>query len=145
LVDRIDGFFRSLLGRLLKIRRLGATGMNEIIFLIVASGSMTVIAIWAVLTGLCAAGGAEPIVREHTVTGGLCGSVAGAILGPVVSIVYMIVLHRLYGWWFQGLELLAGPVIGAVVLAIPGAIIGARLGIRARGRKKIGVETDHLD
>jgi hypothetical protein len=56
----------------------------------------------------------------------------------------MIVLHRLYGWWFQGLEILAGPVVGPVVLAIPGAVIGARAGIRARGRKKAGVDKDEL-
>jgi hypothetical protein len=118
--------------------------MNEILFWIAVGGSITMIAIWAVLTGLCAALGVEPIVREYTVAGGLRGSIAGAILGPIVSVVYMIVINRLYGWWFLGLELLAGPVLGAVVLAIPGAVIGARSGIRASGRKRIGVETDHL-
>jgi hypothetical protein len=118
--------------------------MNEILFWIAVCGSITVIAIRALLTVLCAAFGVEPIVREYTVAGGLRGSIAGVILGPIVSLVYMIVLNRLYGWWFLGLEILAGPVVGAVVLAIPGAVIGARLGIRARGRKKIGVEMDHL-
>jgi hypothetical protein len=119
--------------------------MNDILFSIAVGGSITLIAIWALLTGLCAALGVEPIVREYTVAGGLRGAIAGAILGPIVSVVYMTVLNRLYGWWFQGLEILAGPIVGAVVLAIPGAVIGARLGIRARGRKRIGVEMDHLD
>jgi hypothetical protein len=118
--------------------------MNEILFWIAVGGSIMVIAIWALLTGLCAALGVEPIVREYTLAGGLRGSIAGAILGPIVSVVYVIVLNRLYGWWFLGLEILVGPVAGAAVLAIPGAVIGARLGIRASIPKRIGVEMDHL-
>jgi hypothetical protein len=127
-----------------KAGALGTTRMNEIVFWIAVGGSITVIAVWAVLTGLCGAFQVEPIVREYTLAGGLRGSIAGVILGPIVSAVYMIVLNRLYGWWFLGLEILLGPVIGAAVLAIPGAVIGARLGIRARNRKAVAVELDHL-
>jgi hypothetical protein len=84
----------------------------------------------AVILGLAAT------TRRSILAGALYGSLAGVILGPVAIFALMIYLHSTYGTRFLGLEILAGPTLGAVVFAVPGAVAGAIQGVRItrRGR-----------
>ena len=86
----------------------------------------------------------ETIMRRSILWGGLYGALAGAVLGPIAIVVLMNVLHSLYGTTFLGLEIFAGPVVGAPVVAILSAVVGAIRGLRLIRRAKADADAAKL-
>ncbi len=103
--------------------------MSPMDVIVWVAGIALVVAMY-VVTGL------GTIMRRSILWGSFYGSLAGVVLGPIAIGVLMIVLHFLQGTTFLGLEILAGPVVGAPVFAIVGAVIGAIRGVRLTGRAK---------
>src|SRR5262249_14950136 len=55
------------------------------------------------------------------VEGSLAGGLFGILSGPIAIFADMWLEHHLHGTTFLGLELLAGPIVGAVLGALEGA------------------------
>jgi hypothetical protein len=92
--------------------------------------------ILAILAWIVGAFRPDAIIRRCMLAGWFCGALAGVVLGPIVLFLFMLYESALQGTNFLGLELLAGPVYGAIVLGVSGAAVGSIVGVLVKSSIK---------